>query len=70
MQLGDPRDAKKGFPQIVYGLLCNADGCPVAIEVFAGNTADPSTLASQIVKIRERFGVRRVVIVGDRGMIT
>lgn len=70
VQFGHPRDGKRGFPQIVYGLICNADGCPVAIEVFAGNTADPSTLASQIAKIRERFGVRRVVIVGDRGMIT
>lgn len=70
VQFGHDRDGKKGFPQIVYGLLCNADGCPVAIEVFAGNTADPNTLASQIAKIRKRFGVQRVVLVGDRGMIT
>jgi len=70
VQFGHNRDGKKGFPQIVYGLLCNADGCPVAIEVFAGNTADPKTLASQIAKIRDRFGVQRVVMVGDRGMIT
>jgi transposase len=70
VQFGHPRDGKKGFPQIVYGLLCNADGCPVAIEVFAGNTGDPTTLASQIAKIRKRFGVQRVVMVGDRGMIT
>lgn len=70
VQFGHNRDGKKGFPQIVYGLLCNADGCPVAIETFAGNTADPNTLGSQIAKIRKRFGVRRVVMVGDRGMIT
>jgi transposase len=70
VQFGHPRDGKRGFPQIVYGLLCNAAGCPVAIEVFAGNTGDPTTLASQIAKIRKRFGVQRVVMVGDRGMIT
>lgn len=70
VQFGHPRDGKKGFPQIVYGLLCNAEGCPVAIEVFAGNTGDPNTLGPQIAKIRKRFGVQRVVMVGDRGMIT
>jgi len=69
-EFGHSRDGKKGFPQIVYGLLCNAEGCPVATEVFAGNTGDPKTLGSQIAKIRDRFGVRRVVLVGDRGMIT
>ncbi len=67
---GYNRDGKRGFPQIVYGLLCNAKGCPVSIEVFAGNTADPKTLSSQINKIRKRFGIKRVVLVGDRGMIT
>jgi len=67
---GYNRDGKKRFPQIVYGLLCNADGCPVAIEVFAGNTSDTKTLGSQIKKIRGRFGIQRVVFVGDRGMIT
>ena len=70
VQFGYNRDGKKGFPQIVYGLLCNAEGCPVAIEVFQGNTADPNTLTSQIEKLRQRFGVTRVVLVGDRGMIT
>lgn len=69
-KFGHDRDGKKGFPQIVYGLLCNAEGCPVAIEVFEGNTGDPKTLASQIEKIRKRFGIQRVVLVGDRGMIT
>jgi transposase len=70
IQFGYNRDGKRGFPQIVYGLLCNAEGCPVAIEVFAGNTADSKTLSAQITKVRRRFGVRRVVFVGDRGMIT
>jgi len=67
---GHNRDGKNGYPQIVYGLLCNVEGCPVAIEVFRGNTADPATLAAQIQKMRERFALERVVIVGDRGMIT
>jgi transposase len=70
IQFGYNRDGKRGFPQIVYGLLCNAEGCPVAIEVFAGNTADTKTLSAQIAKVRRRFGIRRVVFVGDRGMIT
>lgn len=70
VQFGYNRDGQNGCPQIVYGLLCNAEGCPVAVEVFAGNTADPHTLGTQIEKVRQRFGVRRVVLVGDRGMIT
>jgi Transposase DDE domain len=70
VQFGYDRDGKRGFPQIVYGLLCSAEGCPVAIEVFAGNTADPKTLSTQITKVRRRFGVHRVVFVGDRGMVT
>ncbi len=69
-KFGHSRDRKKGFPQIVYGLLCNAEGCPISIEVFEGNTADPKTFTSQIKKVRERFGLQRVVFVGDRGMIT
>ena len=67
---GYNRDGKKGKLQIVYGLLCAADGCPVAIEVFDGNTADPATLAGQISKLKQRFGVSHVVLVGDRGIIT
>ena len=51
-------------------MLCAADGCPVAVEVFEGNTGDPSTLAVQVTKLKERFGLSRVVLVGDRGMIT
>jgi transposase len=70
IKFGYNRDGKRGFPQIVYGLLCNAAGCPVAIEVFAGNVADTKTLGAQITKVRQRFGVHRVVFVGDRGMIT
>ncbi len=69
-QWGHNRDGKKGKQQIVYGLLCAADGCPVAIEVFEGNTGDPDTLASQITKLKQRFGLDHVVLVGDRGMIT
>ena len=70
VQFGYNRDGKRGSPQIVYGLLCNAEGCPIAIEVFAGNTSDPKTLGAQVRKVRHRFGVQRVVFVGDRGMIT
>jgi hypothetical protein len=69
-RFGYSRDGKKGKLQIVYGLLCAADGCPVAVEVFEGNTADPMTLSAQIDKLKERFGLSRVVLVGDRGMIT
>ena len=67
---GHNRDGKKGKLQIVIGLLCNKDGCPVAVEVFDGDTADPTTVASQVEKIHHRFGLSRVVLVGDRGMIT
>jgi hypothetical protein len=67
---GHDRDQKKGKLQIVVGLLCDAEGCPVAVEVFAGNTGDPTTLPAQIQKLRERFGLTRVIVVGDRGMIT
>ena len=69
-QYGYSRDGRKGTLQIVYGLLCAADGCPVAIEVFDGNTGDPTTLAPQIAKLKQRFGLTHVVLVGDRGMIT
>jgi transposase len=54
----------------VFGLLCSIEGCPVAVEVFEGNVGDPSTLACQITKLKERFGLDRVALVGDRGMIT
>ena len=67
---GHSRDGKQGKRQITYGLLCAEDGCPVAIEVFAGNTADPSTVASQVKTIQGRFGIEKVALAGDRGMIT
>lgn len=70
VQFGHNRDGKKGFAQIVYGILCNSEGCPVAVEVFKGNTSDSSTLSAQIAKVRNQFGIERVVWVGDRGMIT
>jgi hypothetical protein len=69
-RFGYNRDRKKGKLQIVYGLLCAADGCPVAVEVFEGNTGDPKTLAAQIGKLKQRFKLDRVVLVSDRGMIT
>ena len=69
-KLGHNRDGKKGKLQIVIGLLCSREGRPVAVEVFDGNTGDPTTVVPQIEKIRERFGLTRVVLVGDRGMIT
>jgi hypothetical protein len=69
-KLGYSRDGQRDKLQIVVGLMCTAEGCPVAIEVFDGNTADPASLAEQISKIRQRFGLERVVLVGDRGMIT
>src|SRR5512134_620845 len=69
-QRGYSRDGRPDRPQIVFGLLCAADGCRVAVEVFAGDTGDPKTLATQIDKLKKRFGLKRVVLVGDRGMIT
>jgi hypothetical protein len=69
-QFGHSRDHRSDKMQIVYGLLCSPEGCPVAIEVFEGNTGDPSTVGNQITKLKERFGIERVVMVGDRGMIT
>ena len=70
IKMGYNRDGKPGEPQIVYGLLCAPDGCPIAIEVFPGKTADPTTFTAQVNKVRKRFGLKRVVLVGDRGMIT
>jgi len=67
---GYSRDGKPGKMQLVFGLLTAPEGCPVAVEVFSGNTADPSTLASAVEKARERFGLRRVVWVADRGLLT
>ncbi|HUB16899.1 MAG TPA: IS1634 family transposase [Acetobacteraceae bacterium] len=69
-QHGYSRDHRGDRPQLVIGLLCAADGCPVAVEVFSGNTADPATLVRQVETLRQRFKLNRVVLVGDRGMIT
>jgi hypothetical protein len=68
--IGHPKDGVRGRLQIVYGLLTSAEGIPVAIEVFAGNTGDPKTVKSQVDKVKDRFGIAKVVLVGDRGMLT
>ena len=67
---GYNRDGKKGKLQIVFGLLCNPWGCPIAVEVFEGNTSDPTTFTNQIEKVRSRFGIKQIIWVGDRGIIT
>jgi len=69
-RLGHNRDGKKGLPIIVYGLLTDSEGRPVAVDVYAGNTGDPTTVPDQVEKLRTRFGLSRVVLVGDRGMLT
>jgi transposase len=69
-QYGHSRDERSNNPQIVFGLLCASNGCPVAVEVFEGNTADPKTLAKQLTKLRDRFHISRLVLIGDRGMLT
>jgi len=69
-QFGHSRDGKKDKLQIIFGLLCDVQGRPIAVEVFEGNTGDPGTVASQVRKLRDRFGLKRVVLVGDRGMLT
>jgi transposase len=68
--LGYSRDGHGDKLQIVFGLLTNGEGCPVAVEVFEGNTADPMTVASQVKKLKTRFGLDQVILVGDRGMLT
>jgi hypothetical protein len=67
---GHSRDGKRADPQIVFGLVCTAQGCPIAVEVFKGNTADPATVAPQVVKLKARFGIEHLAWVGDRGMLT
>jgi hypothetical protein len=69
-KLGYSRDGRRDKLQIIVGLLCTAEGCPIAVEVFEGDTGDPATLGAQIAKVKERFRLERVVLVGDRGMIT
>ena len=68
--IGHPRDGVHGRLQIVYGMLTSAEGIPVAVEVFAGNTGDPKTVASQVTKLKDRFGLAHAAVVGDRGMLT
>jgi len=68
--VGHPKDGVRGRLQIVYGLLTSKEGIPVAIEVFKGNTGDPTTVAAQVAKVKDRFAIDRVVLVGDRGMLT
>jgi hypothetical protein len=68
--IGHPKDGVRGRLQIVYGLLTSPEGIPVAIEVFKGNTGDPATVAAQVTKVKDRFGIEKVVLVGDRGMLT
>nr|CAO88507.1 unnamed protein product [Microcystis aeruginosa PCC 7806] len=67
---GYNRDKKKGKTQIVFGLLCSAKGCPIAVEVFEGNTSDGATLSGQIEKVRKGWGIENVVWVSDRGILT
>ena len=67
---GYSRDRRPDRLQIVYGLLCDRDGRPIAVEVFEGDVGDPSTLSAQISKLKQHFGLKHVILVGDRGMIT
>ena len=69
-KLGYSRDGKSGLGQIIYGLLCDMAGRPVAVEVFTGELHDDKTLPSQITKLKDRFGLSRVIVVADRGMVT
>jgi transposase len=69
-KIGHPRDGKKGKLQVNYGLLTTRAGCPVAVSVYEGNTADAKTLMPEVAKLREDFGLQRLVLVGDRGMIS
>ncbi len=69
-ECGYSRDGKRGLPQIEFGLITDRDGRPVAVEVFEGNLADPKTVAAQVDKLKNRFGIAEVVLVGDRGMLT
>jgi len=67
---GHSRDGKRDDPQIVFGLVCTAEGCPISVEVFKGNTADPATVGAQVIKLKEHFGIERIAWAGDRGMLT
>jgi transposase len=69
-RLGHDRDGQKGRPIIVYGVMTDAEGRPLSVQVYPGNTADPKTVVDQVEKLRQKFGLSRVVLVGDRGMLT
>jgi len=69
-RMGYERDGRRGFPLIVYGLLTDDEGCPVGVDIYPGNTGDPTTVPDQVNKLQERFSLARVVLVGDRGMLT
>ncbi len=69
-RFGHSRDERSGNPQIIFGLMTNSQGCPIAVEVFEGNTGDPKTVAPQVQKLRQRFRLKQIVLVGDRGMLT
>ncbi len=70
VEYGYNRDQKKGHEQICIGLLCNAEGCPLSVEVFSGNTRDASTVIEKLHEIKQEYGVEEILFVGDRGMIT
>ena len=70
MRFGHSRDGKRGRPIVVYGVMADAAGCPVAVQAYPGNTGDPVTVPDQVEKLRQRFGLKRVVLVGDRGLLT
>lgn len=70
VRFGHSRDRKKGKPIVVYGVMADGEGRPVAVQVYAGNTGDPTTVPDQVAKLRDRFGLNKVLLVGDRGMLT
>ncbi len=69
-RLGKEREGKKGLPVIVYGVMTNEEGCPVAVDVYPGDVGDPTTVPDQVDKLRKDFGLERIVLIGDRGMLT
>ena len=70
VKFGYNRDRKKGREQVVVGLICNAQGCPVGVEVYAGNTKDETTVIDKVHEIKRCYGIEKIIFVGDRGMIT
>jgi len=70
VKFGYSRDKKRGHKQITIGLICTKDGCPVAVEVFSGNTSDASTVSEKIKTLKEKYNLKKAVFIGDRGMLT